>query len=459
MTSAPTMRPAATRRARRSPRWAAGVGIVLAMAMLATTAPAGAAGLDLTKTFGQRFVGSASAPQSLTVPLTTPAGAIRNAVLAEIDRTSFPSIEDPIFGTTLISGSRVRDVVRAAYLGLDSSDAFSYRVDGFSHPLPDDFLIGGDCVGADGARTTLCTMTITFRPTAAGPRVDPMKMEITITGGLNALGNRIDGVLGDWGLGDLVVRLLSPLLDPIVEGVIARAIEGSLLDPVVTASGTGVAGPFTDPAVFVRRQYADLGAPAPTAATVDGWLHRFAQGQSPALVIDELRRSPAWEATIGPVARLYTAYYLRTPETAGLRYWLGRRADGVGLHRLSQTFSQVPEFRQRYGTLTDAGFVDLVYRNVLGRAPEPAGLAWWTAELAGGMTRGRLMLGFSESPEYRTRMAPTVTAVGLWYGMLGRTPSTPEVTSAADRLRSGVPPTTLALEILASAEYRAVVLG
>lgn len=440
-------------------RRASVLGVLVALALLVTSTPAGAAGLDIEKRFGQRFVGSASAPQSVTVPLTTPTGAVRNAVLAEVDRTSFPSVRDPLFGATLISGSQVRSAVRAAILGLDAADTFAYRVDGYSHPLPGDFPIGGSCLGADGMRTTLCTMTVTFRPTAAGPRVDPIKMEITITGGLNFVGDAIDDLLGDWGFGSTVTRLLSPVLDPIVQGVIGRAIEDALLNPVVTASGTGAAGPFTDPAAFLRRQHADFGAAAPTDAAVQDYVRRFEGGESPALVVDSLHRAPQWDGAIAPVARLYSAYYRRTPETDGLAYWLDRRATGTGLHRMAQIFSQTPEFRKLYGTLTDAEFVTLVYRNVLGRDAEPTGFTYWTAQLRDGMTRGRLMLGFSEAPEYVRRTAPSVTAIELWFGMLHRAPSPTEATNVAGRLAAGVPVTTIVLELLASTEYRAVVTG
>ena len=55
----------------------------------------------------------------------------------------------------------------------------------------------------------------------------------------------------------------------------------------------------------------------------------------------------------------------------------------------------------RYGALDDAQFVNLLYANVLGRAPDAGGLAFWVGELdAARRTRGRVMLGYSESAEY-----------------------------------------------------------
>ena len=52
-----------------------------------------------------------------------------------------------------------------------------------------------------------------------------------------------------------------------------------------------------------------------------------------------------------------------------------------------------------YGELDNAGFVDLVYLNVLGRLPDDAGRSFWLDRLdTGSNTRGEVMIGFSESP-------------------------------------------------------------
>ncbi len=44
-----------------------------------------------------------------------------------------------------------------------------------------------------------------------------------------------------------------------------------------------------------------------------------------------------------------------------------------------------------------------MYRNVLGRIPEPAGLASWLATMDSGVSRGYVLLGFGESAEFRQR--------------------------------------------------------
>jgi uncharacterized protein (DUF1501 family) len=112
------------------------------------------------------------------------------------------------------------------------------------------------------------------------------------------------------------------------------------------------------------------------------------------------RKSAAEIAEIessGPVGRLYRAYFLREPDTVGLDYWINTRLDRA---LVSEQFAQSAEFRNRYGSLDDQQFVTMAYRNVLGREPDPAGLAHWVGTLARGVSRGRVMLGFSDSAEF-----------------------------------------------------------
>jgi hypothetical protein len=61
---------------------------------------------------------------------------------------------------------------------------------------------------------------------------------------------------------------------------------------------------------------------------------------------------------------------------------------------------QSSEFINRYGALTDTGFVDALYQNVLGRLPDQAGLNFWLDQLEHqGQTRAVVLVGFAESPE------------------------------------------------------------
>ncbi|MDF1728490.1 MAG: DUF4214 domain-containing protein [Sulfitobacter sp.] len=91
------------------------------------------------------------------------------------------------------------------------------------------------------------------------------------------------------------------------------------------------------------------------------------------------------------IAELYIAYFNRAPDALGLYYWGTEYARGFTLPQMAASFFDQPETRATYadvlnenGTIRDsAAFVEAVYGNVLGRAPDAAGFQYWSAELAG----------------------------------------------------------------------------
>jgi hypothetical protein len=107
----------------------------------------------------------------------------------------------------------------------------------------------------------------------------------------------------------------------------------------------------------------------------------------------------------GAVYHLYRAFFMREPDGDGIVYWITQaRLARYPIGSIAEEFARSAEFRHRYGSLADGAFVDLVYRNVLQRAPEPEGRAYWLGQLRAGMRRGHLMLYFSESVEFGRRV-------------------------------------------------------
>lgn len=110
------------------------------------------------------------------------------------------------------------------------------------------------------------------------------------------------------------------------------------------------------------------------------------------------------------IARLYSAYFDRAPDDGGWAYWNQRSVEGMNLWRTSDFFADSIEFKQTYGAdLTNAEFLDLVYQNVLHRSPDAGGIAYWIDRMEDGLTRGQVMVFFSESPEYIDNVAPDIT--------------------------------------------------
>jgi serralysin len=98
--------------------------------------------------------------------------------------------------------------------------------------------------------------------------------------------------------------------------------------------------------------------------------------------------------------RLYRAAFSRAPDEGGLGYWLSQMDKGLGLRDTSHYFVESAEFREKYGANpTDAAFVDLLYQNVLRRAPDADGAKYWNGVLHDGLAREDALMYFSESQE------------------------------------------------------------
>jgi hypothetical protein len=144
----------------------------------------------------------------------------------------------------------------------------------------------------------------------------------------------------------------------------------------------------------------------------------------------DLAKAPAFAQHREPVTRLYFAFFERQPDRNGLNYWVGKRKNGTNLNTIATKFAQSSEFKTKYGNVGNQGFVTLVYQNVLDRNPDQAGLAHWVAKMAGGMTRGQVMVQFSEASEGKRHLAPSVDSTLIGLGMLGKMASPSDFTAA-----------------------------
>ncbi len=117
--------------------------------------------------------------------------------------------------------------------------------------------------------------------------------------------------------------------------------------------------------------------------------------------LDEVRSS----ARSGQIWRLYAAFFERQPDRGGFEFWLASY-NRLGGERIAEAFARSEEFVDRFGRISDGAFVDLVYDHVLCRTPDRAGRSFWTTRLRDGLSRGEVMLAFSDSDEFRDRTMP-----------------------------------------------------
>lgn len=117
------------------------------------------------------------------------------------------------------------------------------------------------------------------------------------------------------------------------------------------------------------------------------------------------------------VARLYEAGLDRNGniDLAGLNFWIDQRESGLTELELASAFIDAPEFEESFGDpdeLSDREFVQVLYSNILNRAGDAGGVAFWEGQLTEDvLNRSELLIAFADSPE---NVAGTPTVVTLF---------------------------------------------
>jgi hypothetical protein len=142
----------------------------------------------------------------------------------------------------------------------------------------------------------------------------------------------------------------------------------------------------------------------------------------------------------------------RDPEFGG---WLWQRnalSRGHSIVVLTDAVIAAEEFRLRWGTLTNADFVRLVYRQCLRREATQAEIDY---QLSQFYNRGWTANGFLKSNEFKNANNPRLSAILLYAGLLQRDPTAAERALATSRLTAGTPLATLIAEIVNRPEFTA----
>jgi hypothetical protein len=111
----------------------------------------------------------------------------------------------------------------------------------------------------------------------------------------------------------------------------------------------------------------------------------------------------------GQVFGLYQAAFNRLPDSGGLGFWINALDGGSTLNAVTNSFISSPEFIATYNNLSNAGFVNQIYLNVLHRQSDPGGAAFWQHGLDSGATdRPTVLLNFTQSAEFQGNLAAQI---------------------------------------------------
>ncbi|WP_156949880.1 FG-GAP-like repeat-containing protein [Simplicispira psychrophila] len=250
-------------------------------------------------------------------------------------------------------------------------------------------------------------------------------------GGIFDDDGKADGTISDPGGPGFMVQAAAPTcpFDPFR----IDADKDGMTDAVELLRGSSSAvknnDVFSHNDLFVDQLYRDfLGREGYGDAGSAYWLNAMTTGvMSRADVLTSVLSSPEFDSHAGAVIRLYHAALGRSPELCGYNYWLGQANAGVNTSEMGRNFLASAEFATQQAGLDNAGFVDLMYHNVLQRAPEAAGRAFWLDQLQTGKTdRGGMLYSVVQSQEFKAAMVDDVAVDILYLGLLNRTASSAE---------------------------------
>jgi Ca2+-binding RTX toxin-like protein len=146
-----------------------------------------------------------------------------------------------------------------------------------------------------------------------------------------------------------------------------------------------------------------LNAGATRASVVAGFSDSTEFKNNTSIDVDAFATSKVSNEHQGQIYRLYRATLGREPDSGGFLDWMNALdTGGQSLKTVVAGFVGSTEFQATYGSLNNTQFVTLMYTNVLGRAPDATGLSNWVHALNNGMSRTDVVVGFSDSTEFRS---------------------------------------------------------
>jgi len=120
--------------------------------------------------------------------------------------------------------------------------------------------------------------------------------------------------------------------------------------------------------------------------------------------------------TAGSGYMLYKAAFNRTPDTGGLGFWISKMDGGLSYNDVAKNFVNSAEFKTAFGGSNPSvnTLVTKLYNNVLTRAPDSGGLAFWQDKLNTGWSTADVLGYFATSAENVTNVTPLI-ANGISY--------------------------------------------
>jgi hypothetical protein len=200
---------------------------------------------------------------------------------------------------------------------------------------------------------------------------------------------------------------------------------------------------------WVQEVYRDLFNRQAELQGLDYWVAKLASGESRFEVANQIVQIASFEEfQQDTVTALYRQFLGRAPDPGGLAYWSAYLYQGGTIEALSQALVSSPEYYEVRGGGTADGFLTAVFQDALGRAIDPAALTYFEGQMAGGASAADVAAAIFSSDEYhRVRVSE------FFQELLNRPADPGALTYFAGELDDGLTDQYVIGQLLASDEY------
>jgi len=143
----------------------------------------------------------------------------------------------------------------------------------------------------------------------------------------------------------------------------------------------------------------------------------------------------------------------RAPDSGGLAYWESQLSSGMSRSAVAGAFVSSTEYRD--------DLVNNYYETYLGRASDSGGLAYWVAQLTAGASDESVLAAILGSAEFYADSGSTADGflAALYTMLLGRASDSGGLAYWESQLSSGMSRSAVADAFLASTEYRTALVN
>lgn len=226
-------------------------------------------------------------------------------------------------------------------------------------------------------------------------------------------------------------------IEPVI--VTASAVPTTSPTGGCVTAGVGANGDFVD------QLYVDLLHRTPDPGGLNTFLLLMNTGASCSQVAYDIATSSEYRTDL--VNNYYEKYLGRAPDPGGLSLWVGDLNAGASDESVQAGILGSDEYYSDSGG-APIGFVTALYQALLGRAPDPGGLASWESQLAAGVSRTALASGILNSNEYRIDLVN-----GYYQALLGRAGDPGGLSFWVNQLARGTSDEAVLAGIAGSAEF------